>query len=100
MDLNVVLRMVGAYALVVVVHRHAQHFLRPFLSDHVLFQLVVDVLGTKPLHIGNHGALRLGWAFLCDDLVAEEYAFVADEHAVVSRDKPLDLSLRLAAERA
>ena len=83
-----------------VVHRHAQHFLRPFLPDDILFQLLVDMLGTKSLHIGNHRPLRLGRAFLRDNLVAEDDAFVADEHAVVSRDKPLDLSLRLAAERA
>jgi hypothetical protein len=82
--------------LVVVVHRDRQDLLGGFLTDHVLVQERVDLLGLGELlelELGGLGQLLL------DDLVAQVDALVADIDAR-SRDELLDLLLRLAAEVA
>ena len=65
-------------SLVVVVHRHRQHALRPLLSDHIVVQHIADFLRRRHFAILAAGCRALG--FLANDVVAQLDTFIADEH--------------------
>ena len=67
-----------ADALVVVVHGHGQSTLGGVLADHVLLQVIVDLLRARELDVV--GFLDLG-EFLFDDFVAQFNALIANVDA-------------------
>jgi hypothetical protein len=95
LDVVVALR-AELHALVVVVDRDREDPLRVLLTDDVVVQELVDLLGLRQLVEAQLGGLV---ELLLDDLVAEVDALIADVDAG-SGDQLLDLLLRLAAEGA
>src|SRR4029078_7788606 len=97
-ELDVLLALVprpGLEALVVVVDRHREHFLRGLLADHVLVENGLDLGGPRELVSAALGALV---ELLANDVVAELDAFVANEHGGAGNELA-HLVLTLAAER-
>ena len=86
----------GLDPLVVVVDGDRQDLLRVLLTDHVVVQELVDLLGLGKLLEGEFGGVG---QLLGDDVVAQFDALVADVDPGTG-DQLLDLLLRLAAEAA
>ena len=84
-------------SLVVIVHGHRQHALRPLLSDHIIVQHIADFLRRRHLAVLAAGCRALG--FLANDVVAQFHAFIADEHRG-SCDQLADFMLGFSAEGA
>src|SRR5205823_4922812 len=84
------------YPLVVVVDGDGERAFRLLLSDHVVVQDRVDLLGAREV---VEVELRGSGELLVDDLVAEIDALVADVDARPG-DQLLDLPLALSAEAA
>ena len=95
-----ILRFARDHTLVVVVHRDGKGALRGLLTNDVGLEEVEDFIGLRELELlGLLFLLLRGLGFLSDDLVAQLDAFLANVH-VRAGDEPLNLFLRLAAERA
>src|SRR5439155_9197848 len=88
----------GVDTLVVVVDRDREDFLGSVLADHVLVQLVVDLLGWGKL-CNRRLSPTSRSALLVNYLAAELDAFVADINGAGTRDKTANLILALPAER-
>ena len=99
-ELDIVDRVAGVDALVVVVDRHGEDLLRLLLADDVRVELVLDLPRARERCRRRlaAGARRLEH-LLFDDLLAEVDALVADVDAL-PRDQLADLLLALAAEAA
>src|SRR5690606_26431966 len=98
-ELDVLLALValpGLEALVVVVHRDGEHFLRRLLADDVLVENRLDLVRLRKLVAAALGFLV---ELLTNDVVAELYALVADEYGRPG-DELAHFMLALAAERA
>src|SRR5580658_7547071 len=82
-------------ALVVVVNRDRQHFLRMVLADDIVIENLTDFLRRRNAvaQFTQRGLLLL------DDVLAQLDAFIADVHRW-ARDELAHLMLALAAERA
>ena len=91
---------VGPGALVVVVHRHAEHPLGPVLGDDVLVEAGDDFPGREGLGHFDGGGGRGGGALLGQHLLADPDALVTDKDSAGPGDQPLHLGLDLATERA
>src|SRR3954470_21765685 len=83
-------------ALVVVVHRDGEFFLRPFLADDVFVEELLDFLRVRQRRAG---AAVLEAVVVRDDVVADLNALVADEHRRARNQLP-DVVLVLVAEGA
>jgi len=83
----------------VVVHGDGQHFFGSVLTDDVLIQLFHDPLGRWDL--GDWEACRgRGSLFLCDDLLTEIDALIANVNTARTSNESMNLFLALATERA
>ena len=89
-------RAAGLKPLVVVVDGDREHALGTLLSDHVLVQNLLDLLGLGQLVAGALGALL---ELFPDDVIAKLDAFVADEDRW-SGDQLSNFVLALSTERA
>ena len=87
---------VDSPALVVVVHRHAERLLGRVLPDDVLVEHLLYLRGGLDV---NGAFVRVAHHVLVHYLLAQKYAFVADEHAGAG-DQAAHLRGGLAAERA
>ncbi len=83
-------------ALVVVVHGNRQHLLGALLADHVLIEHLLDLVRPRQLVASPLGAL---FQLFANDVVAELYTLVADEHGRTG-DELAYFVLALAAEGA
>ena len=79
-----------------VVHGDRQHLLRTLLPDHVLVEHLLDLVRPRQLVAGALGAL---FELFTNDVVAELYTLVADEHGRTG-DELAYFVLALATERA
>jgi hypothetical protein len=80
----------------VVVHGDRKHLLRALLPDHVLIEHLLDLVRARQLVAGP---LRALFQLFTNDVVAELYTLVADEHRRTG-DELAYFMLALAAEGA
>ena len=87
--------------LVVIVHRHREDLFRAVLADHILIQICFDLYRLRKAVKCHRESVVTGHRFgvnpVPDDAHAHPDAVVTDI-AAVSRDQPVDLSLRFPAE--
>jgi hypothetical protein len=87
----------GLDPFVMIVHGYGKDLFGSLLADHVLIQDLLDLVGLR--HIRARSENFLVVALLCDDVVAEIDAFVADVNGR-PRYQFSDFVLALSAKRA
>src|SRR5690606_11750447 len=84
-------------ALVVVIDRYRKDALGLLLADHILAEQLKDLMRGWQIGLGSVDRFDTG-SFIPDDVVAQVYAFIADEYRRAGNEF-LDLMLALAAKR-
>ena len=99
LDLHVIRHGVGPNALVVVVHRNAEHPLRPILPYDVLIEPLSHLFRRKALG-QTGGPIHRRRTLFRNDLLAESNALIADKDPARASNEAFDSVLRLPAEAA
>jgi len=83
---------------IVVVHSYGKHAFSIILTDNILIQSAVNLLGGEWWPVGGSSCRSRPWSFTFEDVPTKVDTLIADENAFGSSDQALDLAFIPIAE--